>query len=99
MGTAYVDAAGRTPPDFTEVGAGEIGGLTLPGGLYKWGTDLLISTDVTLQGGPDDVWIFQVAGNLEPGQRDGGDPGRRRIVEEYLLAGRWFCNYWNDRAL
>ncbi len=64
MGTAYLDAGGRTPPDFTEVGAGEIGGLTLPGGLYKWGTDLLISTDVTLQGGPDDVWIFQVAGTL-----------------------------------
>jgi hypothetical protein len=24
----------------------------------------LISTDVTLSGGPDDVWIFQVAGTL-----------------------------------
>ncbi|MFD2271693.1 ice-binding family protein [Undibacterium arcticum] len=52
------------PPDFTELGAGEIGGLTLAPGLYKWGTDLLISTDVTLSGGPNDVWIFQVAGQL-----------------------------------
>ena len=65
MGFAYVDAAGRTSPDFTELGAGEIGGLTLVPGLYKWGTDLLISTDVTLAGGPNDVWIFQVAGGLK----------------------------------
>ena len=64
MGFAYDDAAGRTFPDFNELGAGEIGGLTLEPGLYKWGTGLLITTDVTLTGGPDDVWIFQVAGTL-----------------------------------
>lgn len=64
MGFAYDDAAGRVFPDFTELGAGEIGGLTLEPGLYKWGTGLLITTDVTLTGGPDDVWIFQVAGTL-----------------------------------
>ena len=64
MGFAYDDAAGRVSPDFTELGAGEIGGLTLAPGLYKWATALLISTDVTLSGGPDDVWIFQVAGTL-----------------------------------
>jgi len=67
MGFAYNDAAGRVGPDFTELGAGEIGGLTLEPGLYKWGTGLLISTDVTLSGGPDDVWIFQVAGTLNQG--------------------------------
>jgi hypothetical protein len=67
MGFAYVDAAGRSGPDFTELGAGEIGGLTLEPGLYKWGTDVLITTDVTLAGGPDDVWIFQVAGKLNQG--------------------------------
>ncbi|MDB6034925.1 MAG: hypothetical protein JWM16_5263 [Verrucomicrobiales bacterium] len=64
MQTAYTDAAGRTTPDFTELGAGEIGGLTLAPGLYKWGTDVLISTDVTLNGGPDDVWVFQIAGKI-----------------------------------
>ena len=64
METAYVDAAGRTSPDFTELGAGEIGGMTLVPGLYKWGTGLSIGTDVTLFGGPDAVWIFQVAGPL-----------------------------------
>jgi Ice-binding-like len=64
METAYVDAQGRVSPNFTELGAGEIGGLTLAPGLYKWGTGVLITTDVTLTGGPDDVWIFQVAGTL-----------------------------------
>ena len=64
MQTAYDDAAGRVSPDHTELGAGEIGGLTLTPGLYKWGTGLLITTDVTLSGGPNDVWIFQVAGTL-----------------------------------
>jgi hypothetical protein len=64
MGFAYDDAAGRQSPDITELGAGQIGGLTLAPGLYKWSTGLLISKDVTLSGGPNDVWIFQVAGTL-----------------------------------
>lgn len=64
METAYTDAAGRTLPNFTELGAGEIGGLTLVPGLYKWGTGVLISTNVTLSGGPNDVWIFQIAQGL-----------------------------------
>ena len=67
MENAYLDAAGRVSPDFTELGAGEIGGLTLTPGLYKWGTGLLITNDVTLAGGPNDVWIFQVAGTLNEG--------------------------------
>jgi hypothetical protein len=65
MGFAYDDAAGRLSPNFIELGAGEIGGLTLAPGLYKWGTGVSISTDVTLSGGPNDVWIFQVAGTLK----------------------------------
>ena len=64
MGFAYDDAAGRLSPNFVELGAGEIGGLTLVPGLYKWATGLKISTDVTLSGGPNDVWIFQVAGTM-----------------------------------
>jgi len=64
METAYTDAAGRTLPDFVNLGSGLIGGLTLVPGLYKWTTRVLISTDVTLSGGPDDVWIFQIAGTL-----------------------------------
>jgi hypothetical protein len=64
MEFAYTDAAGRVLPDFIELGAGEIGGLTLAPGLYKWGTGVSIKEDVTLSGGPEAVWIFQVAGRL-----------------------------------
>jgi len=37
MDLAYGDASGRSLPDFTELGSGQIGGLTLAPGLYKWG--------------------------------------------------------------
>jgi hypothetical protein len=64
MQTAYTDAAGRPLPDFTELGAGDISGLTLAPGLYKWGTGVSINTDVTLNGSAEDVWIFQIASDL-----------------------------------
>jgi Ice-binding-like len=64
METAYTDAAGRINPDFLNLGAGIIGGLTLTPGLYKWTSTVSIPTDVTISGGPNDVWIFQVAGTL-----------------------------------
>jgi hypothetical protein len=64
MTIAFDDAAARVTPDFTELGAGEIGGRTLAQGLYKWGSGVSISTSVTLSGGPNDVWIFQIAGTL-----------------------------------
>jgi hypothetical protein len=63
--TAYADAAGRTLPDFTELGAGDIGGLVLTPGLYKWGTAVSIPANgVTLAGTSTDVWIFQIAQGL-----------------------------------
>lgn len=64
MQTAYVDAAGRPTPDHTELAAGNIGGLTLPAGLYKWSNTVTIPTSVTLQGGANDTWIFQIAGGV-----------------------------------
>jgi hypothetical protein len=64
METAYTDAAGRTLPDFIDLAGGLIGGLTLVPGLYKWNSPVLISTNVRLSGGPNDVWIFQIAGTL-----------------------------------
>ncbi len=65
MNTAYTNAAGRTTPDFINLGAGNITGLTLVPGLYKWSTDVLVSAaGVTLSGGPNAVWIFQIAGDL-----------------------------------
>jgi len=65
MEAAYSDAAGRVLPDYVNLGSGEIGGKTLTPGLYKWGTGVSISTDVTLAGGPNDVWIFQIAGGIK----------------------------------
>ena len=64
MQTAYVNAAGRTTPDHTELAGGNIGGLTLPAGLYKWSNTVLIPTNVTLNGNANDVWIFQIAGGI-----------------------------------
>lgn len=64
MEDAYDEAAGRSIPDFTERGSGEIGGLTLVPGLYKWSSDVLVTTDVTLTGSATDVWVFQIAGGI-----------------------------------
>jgi len=62
---AYNDAAGRTVAPVTV--AGNLGGQTLPPGLYKSTSSLAISSgDLTLDGGGDAnaVWIFQMASTL-----------------------------------
>jgi hypothetical protein len=64
METAYTTAAGLTTPDYIDLGSGEIGGLNLAPGLYKWGTGVGISTDVTLSGLATDTWVFQIAEDL-----------------------------------
>ena len=66
MKTAFTTANGITlPAPSTEMYAGDISGQTLPSGLYKWGTDVLITNaGVTLTGGLDDVFVFQIAQNL-----------------------------------
>ncbi len=63
METAYTAAAGRAAGT-TELGAGDISGMIIAPGVYKWGTGVQINTDVILSGSPTDVWIFQVAGDL-----------------------------------
>ena len=65
MQTAYTDAAGRSNPNFLNLGAGNIGGKTLTAGLYKFTTALIIPTDITISGSSTDVWIFQIAGTLK----------------------------------
>jgi hypothetical protein len=60
METAYA-AANAPAAGVTELGAGEIGGMTLAPNVYKWSSGLGISTDLTLDGAANDVWIFQVA--------------------------------------
>lgn len=63
METAFTDASARAP-DVTELGAGDIGGKTLDAGVYKWGTGVVVPTDVTLDGSPTDVWVFQIGEDL-----------------------------------
>jgi hypothetical protein len=55
MELAFTDAAGRAP-DVTELGAGNISGMTLEPGVYGWGTSLGITTDIWLDGSETDVW-------------------------------------------
>jgi hypothetical protein len=86
LGLAYDDAATRLNPDFTNSGAGELGGLTLAPGLYKWTTGVTLNTgNVTISGAATDIWIFQVAGNL--------DLATTRLVN--LIGGAQASNiYW-----
>ncbi len=63
--TAYNDAAGRSLCPVAV--AGNLGGMTLPPGLYKSTSSLAISSgDLTLdaQGDGNAVWIFQMAATL-----------------------------------
>jgi len=68
MEIAYTDAAGRTPvPTGTFLNPGatnDIGGLTLVPGLYKFTGSASASTDFTLEGDTNDVWIFMIASTL-----------------------------------
>ncbi|MCB2197965.1 DUF3494 domain-containing protein [bacterium] len=65
---AYNDAASRTPVpvgDFLNPGVGNIGGMTLVPGLYRFtSTASITGSDVTLSGNATDVWIFQIESDL-----------------------------------
>jgi hypothetical protein len=66
MQTAFTTANGLvTPAPIVDLYAGDISGRILPPGLYKWSTGVLISNaGVTLTGGPNDTWVFQIAQDL-----------------------------------
>ncbi len=61
MRTAYTDATSRTA-DYTELYSGDLSGKTLTTGVYKFGTGVLVNTDLTLHGNATDVFIFQIDG-------------------------------------
>ena len=71
MQTAYTDAAGRATSlplaDYLNLGGGTIGAstATLAPGVYTWESALDITGDITLKGGPNAVFIFQVNGTLD----------------------------------
>lgn len=68
---AYNDAAGRTPVPtgtFLNPGSGNMGGLNLVPGLYKFTSSAAITgSNLTLTGNSSDVWIFQIASSLNVG--------------------------------
>ena len=61
---AYNDAITRTP-DYSELADGNIGGLNLGPATYYWSTGVTIGSNLTLTGGPEDVWIFNIKEGLE----------------------------------
>ncbi|CAE8717284.1 unnamed protein product [Polarella glacialis] len=64
MEIAYNDTAGRNATDILDLGSGDLGGEKLGPGLYTFSSSVKIPTDCTIEGGPTDTWIFQVAGDL-----------------------------------
>ncbi|WP_166664844.1 ice-binding family protein [Pedobacter metabolipauper] len=66
METAFTTANGLvTPAPIVGIYAGDISGRILPPGLYKWATSVLVSNaGVTLTGGPNDTWVFQISQDL-----------------------------------
>ena len=66
METAFTDAAGRVNADAARInlGAGEIGGQTLTPGIYTFGSNVDINSDVTFHGSGTDIFIIQMTGNL-----------------------------------
>lgn len=85
---AYNDATARVP-DYSELGGGNIGGLDLGPAVYAWSTEVTIKSNLTLTGGPNDVWIFRTSMGL------GVDPG----VQIILSGGARPQNiFWAPRA-
>ena len=82
METAYTDAAGR-PVDAAnkDIKAGLISGTTFTAGVYKWGTDVMFSSDITIEGTSSDIFIFQTTGNVVAGS------GARVMLKNTGLTG------------
>lgn len=69
---AYKEIVGRaTDKDKVEAYKGDLGGKILPPGTYRFSNGATIPSDMTLEGGENHVWIFQVEGdiNLASGAR------------------------------
>jgi hypothetical protein len=70
MQTAYTDIAGRaTSAANTNLGAGNISGITLLPGVYNWTSAVLLNNVLTLDAGGNEnaVFIFQIAGTFDMG--------------------------------
>jgi hypothetical protein len=69
MGTAYTNASDPATPAGVgpnlNIGGGTVSTQTLAPGTYTWGSNVTITGDLTLSGGANDVWIFQITGTLD----------------------------------
>jgi hypothetical protein len=92
--TAYNSISPASKPGGIDPGAGELGGLTLPPGVYKSasGTFKISNGDLTLdaQGDPNAVWIFQTAAGLTVGIA--GPTGARNV--KLINGGQPNNVYW-----
>jgi hypothetical protein len=72
MQTAYTAASAPATPAAVgsnlNIGGGTVTAQTLPPGTYTWGTNVTITGGLTLDGGTNDVWIFQIDGTLDTDQ-------------------------------
>jgi hypothetical protein len=68
LNAAIIAASPAQLPGGINAGA-ELGGQTLVAGVYQSpsGSYDITSVDLTLNGGPDDVWVFQMASTLTVG--------------------------------
>lgn len=68
MGTAYLDASGKTAVPGTCPGTGAFDGAVVPplaAGVYTCAVAVNIPTNFTLNGSATDVWVFQITGTLD----------------------------------
>lgn len=79
---AYISISPASRPGGIDPGAGELGGLTLPPGVYKSasGTFKITNGNLTLdgQGNPNAEWIFQSATSLTVGVA--GPAGAKSVI-------------------
>jgi hypothetical protein len=69
LNDAIIAASPAQLPGGIDVGNGELGGRVLAPGVYKSapGSYDITLEDLTLNGGPDDVWVFQMESTLTVG--------------------------------
>lgn len=65
MEKAYNNVAAMSSPNYLNLFGGSIGSIRLRPGLYKWNNALKLTNNIFLNGGPNDVYIFQAGGNLD----------------------------------
>ncbi len=63
MENAYTTGSGLAA-DATELFSGDLSGQTMTPGIYRWGNNVLINDNLTLNGDSNSVWIFQISGTL-----------------------------------